>query len=85
MSGVDMAARYRVEGWPGVAFYLTGYVETPTEDTWWDGILRVDFSRVCAVMVGDDREHIVDVEDLTPLADGEYCRECGQIGCGWCP
>lgn len=36
---------------------------------------------VRAVMVGDDREHLVDVSDLTVLADDEYCGVCGQIGC----
>jgi hypothetical protein len=32
-------------------------------------------------MVGDDRKHTVDVDDLTELADGAYCHSCGQIGC----
>ena len=40
-----------------------------------------DLTRVRAVMVGDDREHVVDVDDLTPLPDDGYCRECGQTGC----
>lgn len=39
--------------------------------------------RVLVVMVGDDRRHEVDVEDLTPLAEDAYCGSCGQIGCGW--
>lgn len=34
-----------------------------------------------AVMVGDDRKHTVDVDDLVPLADEDYCHVCGQIGC----
>lgn len=38
---------------------------------------------VIAVMVGDDREHTIDVDDLTRLDDDEYCSSCGQIGCGW--
>lgn len=38
--------------------------------------------RVLVVMVGDDRKHEVDVEDLTPLAEDAYCGSCGQIGCG---
>src|SRR3972149_2864137 len=37
--------------------------------------------RVIVVMVGDDHKWEVDVEDLTPLASGDYCRDCGQIGC----
>ena len=40
-----------------------------------------DWSRVIVVMVGDDREHVVQVEDLEPLGDGAWCGECGQIGC----
>jgi hypothetical protein len=39
------------------------------------------FSRVRAVMVGDDREHIVDIEDLTEIGDDDYCAGCGQTGC----
>lgn len=41
-----------------------------------------DESRVRAVMIGDDREHTFDVEELTPLDRDEFCGECGQIGCG---
>ena len=40
-----------------------------------------DFTRVRAVMVGDDREHIVDVSDLTVIPEDGYCRDCGQTGC----
>ena len=36
---------------------------------------------VRAVMVGDDREHLIPVEDLTVIAEDDYCSECGQIGC----
>lgn len=39
--------------------------------------------RVIVVMIGDDRRHEVDIEDLSPLADNEVCDSCGQIGCGW--
>lgn len=38
---------------------------------------------VIAVMVGDDRKHTIDVDDLTKLDDDEYCSSCGQVGCGW--
>lgn len=34
------------------------------------------------VMVGDDREHVVAVEDLTEIDEDAYCGGCGQIGCG---
>lgn len=59
-------ARYRVRGWPAVAVWVDGY-ETR--------------SSVRVVMVGDDRRHIVDVDELEPIADDDYCGECGQIGC----
>lgn len=36
---------------------------------------------VRAVMVGDDREHLVDPDDLIELDEDAYCAECGQIGC----
>ncbi len=39
--------------------------------------------RVVVVMVGDNRKHEVDVEDLTPLAEDAWCSDCGQVGCGW--
>lgn len=39
--------------------------------------------RVIVVMVGDDRRHEVDVDDLTPLAEDAYCGCCGQVGCAW--
>jgi hypothetical protein len=38
--------------------------------------------RVIVVMVGDDRKHEIDTDDLTKLDDLDYCAECGQIGCG---
>lgn len=48
------------------------WTETETDDS--DTFVR-------AVMVGDDREHIVDVDDLTPISEADYCHECGQVGC----
>ncbi len=41
-----------------------------------------DRQRVRAVMVGDDRVFEVDVEDLTLLGEEDFCRGCGQVGCG---
>lgn len=81
-AALDMDARYAVAGFDGVAFYLRGYVETADEATEWTGELVADYEQVRAVMVGDDREHIVSVDDLTPLEDDDYCGQCGQIGCG---
>lgn len=82
MAAVDMDGRYAVEGWRGIAFYLLGYVERETADTEWTGVREADTDYVRAVMVGDDREHEVEVCDLTPIGDADYCSSCGQIGCG---
>lgn len=46
-----------------------------------DTSLVTDLGFVIAVMVGDDREHTVDVADLTKINDDEYCGGCGQVGC----
>lgn len=78
---LDMDAHYTVEGYKGIAFYLRGYVEEDDADTEWTGIKAVNRDQVRAVMVGDDREHIVDVSDLTVIGEDDYCHECGQIGC----
>lgn len=32
-------------------------------------------------MVGDDREHTFKMDDMVVLLPGEWCGECGQIGC----
>lgn len=78
---MDFDAKYRVAGYGGVAFYLLGYEKIRDEDYEWSGIEYDNEQNVRAVMVGDDRVFIVDVDDLTVLADNEYCRDCGQIGC----
>jgi hypothetical protein len=45
----------------------------------WDEV--EDTSRAIVVMVGDDRKFTVDMDDLSPIEDEEYCHGCGQIGC----
>ena len=75
------ADAYRAKGYDGVAWYVYGWETEPDEDTEWTGI-EERTGRVIAVMVGDDRRFIFDTDDLTPLADDEYCGSCGQIGCG---
>lgn len=50
-----------------------GYVETVMVE-------RDDM--VEAVMVGDDRVHLIDVDDLVVITEDEFCHGCGQIGCG---
>jgi len=98
---LDFGARYSVDGYRGIAFYLTGYATEWTEERWIlacdDDIWDHDHDGACylydepeeverhdqvrAVMVGDDRTHIVDVDDLTEIAEEDYCPGCGQIGC----
>ena len=54
-----------------------------SEMCWIEGdySIVIDTDRVRAVMVGDDREYIVGIDDLTLLQDDDFCAECGQIGC----
>lgn len=80
---LDFDARYHVAGYEGVAFYLLGYVkDDKTDCCCGDPDCGADHDRVSAVMVGDDRVHLLEVSDLTKLEDHEYCPSCGQIGCG---
>lgn len=72
---------YSVKGYAGVAFTVLGWETKPDEDTEWSGYEQRT-GNVIAVMVGDDRQHSVDPDDLAPLAEDAFCRECGQIGCG---
>lgn len=73
--------RFAVAGYGGIAFYSLGYAFLDSPDYEWTGVREVDHENVRMVMVGDDREHIIPVEDLTPLEDEDYCGQCGQIGC----
>ena len=109
---LDMDGRYRVDGWPGIAFWIDGYatreVEVPLADCdtckgWgWtaldadgaevtcgdcDGLAGLcdletveDRDWVQVVMVGDNRRHLVETRDLTPITEDEYCPGCGQLG-----
>lgn len=74
------AEAYAVRRYEGVAWRVYGWEVQPTEDTEWDGI-EERTGRVVCVMVGDDHRFTFDPEDLTPLADLDYCASCGQIGC----
>jgi hypothetical protein len=71
---------YSVAGYRGIAWRIFGWETQPDEDTEWSGCENRT-GKVVAVMVGDDRRFILDPEDLTPLADEDYCGTCGQIGC----
>lgn len=105
---LDRSARYKVEGWDGIAFRVAGFPkrwepytalvecqdadcachEDPDrlheEDTGEGEEVDQDETcgRVIVVMIGDDKRHEVDVEDLTKLKGSEYCHSCGQMGCG---
>lgn len=79
---LDTDAHYTVSGWDGIAFYVYGFpkVWDQDEQTWESQ--GEECGRVLVVMVGDDRKHEVDVEDLTLLPETDYCAGCGQVGCG---
>lgn len=72
--------KYRVTYGDGVAWTVWGWELESDEDTEWSG-QYVRTGRVLAIMVGDDAWHTFDPSDLMPLADLDYCTECGQIGC----
>lgn len=40
-----------------------------------------DWSKIEGHWVGDDHLFIVDVDDLIPIEEDDYCPGCGQIGC----
>lgn len=75
------ADAYKVAGHSGIAWSVLGWETEPDEDTEWSGCENRTGNLVC-VMVGDDHKWSFDPSDVTPLADHEYCHECGQIGCG---
>lgn len=54
-----------------------------SEMCWTEGETSIvtDLDWVRAVMVGDDREHLVEVASLIKLEE-DVCS-CGQLGCGW--
>src|SRR5947207_2287637 len=79
------ADAYAVAGYRGVAFYIYGW----EIERYWDeseGIYADDpaerrTGRVVAVMVGDDRQFTFEPDELTALADLDFCGVCGQLGC----
>ncbi len=78
---INLASRYTVGGYGGIAWYTLGFVKIRDEDYEWSGIEYEDTDRARMVMVGDDRVFEIDVDDLTALGDNDYCHECGQVGC----
>ena len=71
---------FSVKGYRGIAWYVLGWETEPDEDTEWSGYENRT-GRVVAVMVGDDRKHTFDEDEITALERKEYCGVCGQIGC----
>lgn len=74
----------RVEGYNGIAFRVLTVPTRKGPDSDWTGYLYANFGRRVCYMVGDDREFVFDVDELTPLDEDDFCGGCGQIGCGWC-
>jgi hypothetical protein len=64
-------------------WYDTGETDDDGEPVWYfdEEPEPTETGRVIMVMIGDDRRFTFDPEDCSPLADDEYCPECGQIGC----
>lgn len=82
LTDLDTEKRYTVAHWgEGIAFRLLGPVMVQDEDFEWSGIDYPHDYLVRVVMVGDDRVHEVDVNDLRELDELDYCAECGQVGC----
>jgi len=81
-SDIDTDLKYSVKGWKGIAFYCRGPEMESDEDTEWTGIEN-ETGNVVMVMVGDDRKHSIDPDDLVVIDEEEYCSCCGQIGCQW--
>lgn len=89
---MDYGDYVRVTGYDGIAFYFCGH-PTVTREVWIDDdqdenggfcLEEEDIkeNEAIVVMVGDDREHIVEIDALSPLDLTEFCTSCGQIGCG---
>ena len=95
--GVDFDAHYRLTR-TAVAWRLLGWAmreepimcnvadedgkEVEVESGEFEAV--PDYENVVAVMVGDDRREVFAVSDLdgAKIGEGEFCRDCGQIGCG---
>ena len=71
---------YTADGYRGVAWRIIGREMQETPDTEWDGIYEPT-GHIIACMVGDDRPFSFDPDELTRIADEDYCAGCGQIGC----
>lgn len=75
---------YATEWTEGKWVFLGDDDDDPDDETfyaWNEPEEYDDPSRVRCVMVGDDRTFTFDVDELAPIAELDYCAECGQIGC----
>lgn len=53
------------------------------EDYCYEEIISEIFTgKLIIVMVGDDKEYVVDSEDLEQINEEDFCHGCGQVGCG---
>jgi hypothetical protein len=95
--GIDFDAHYRLYLKVGIAWVLLGWEkkfepitflanddegnEYEEESGEFDEV--ADHEHIVAVMVGDDRREVFDVEDVKAarIPENAFCRDCGQIGC----
>ena len=89
VNGLDFDGRFQVKNYRGIAWRILGwfaeYAQPDGEEdfNYDEPELVPDETRVVAIMVGDDRKHVIDKDDLIPLEEGAYCPSCGQTGCHW--
>ena len=74
------ADAYKVKGYSGIAWEVLGWELKDTEETEWSGH-QEKTGNIVAVMIGDDRPHIIEESDLIPILDNDYCGGCGQTTC----
>lgn len=96
MTAFDLKAHYRHPDYPGVAWYIDGFYKEKilTDVEYFDeeigGWVCADWvedeiedtDQVYAIMVGDDRRFLFATDDMIKIEETDFCRECGQIGCG---
>lgn len=87
---IDFDRAYSVDGYPGVAWWAIRYdteqVMPDDPDCWSDDpadYTEVNYDMLVMRMIGDDRDFLIDVQDVSAISDDDYCDGCGQIGCGW--
>lgn len=64
-NGLQIWDTVSVVGWRGIAWRIE----------------KIDPFEATCTMIGDDKEHVFNIEELTPLDENEFCGECGQINC----